>query len=341
MGAQDSKIADSNPPLTMGMEPHVLENLFSTLDKNDSKKLDFVEFCAVWTLAKLEPNNRSTKVAVFENHDVNRDGVISTAELKAFLKNLANGGADDDGKDMTKHQWGYEKHNGPDTWCQHYKCANGSCQSPINVQLNTVKDKNKEKVTCHYKDCDAICLNNSHTVVWSVENAGYIKIQGKQFKLAQFHYHCPSEHYVDGKQFPLCLHFVHVAEDGTLAVLGRTYEIGRLSDSFLDAALDTKPLKPNESCDIKNVPFSLLDVGGEYVTYDGSLTTPPCSEGVLWHVKSKPDTITRAQENWFRSCLSFDNARPLQQLNVRELVRVDVEVRDLAGGADTDDAHKH
>jgi len=329
MGVANSKNADLDMEnLSIQMKQELMNDLFRTLDENESKKLDFNEFCAVWTMIGLKPNNRKTKVTVFENYDVNKDGAIDTKEFKTFLDSLVNEGKEDCVDDI--HEWGYEKHNGPDTWCHHYDAAQGVCQSPIDVKLNTVQNKKKPMVTCHYKNCDAICLNNSHTVVWSVENAGFIAIEGKKFKLAQFHYHCPSEHWVNGKPYPLCLHFVHVADDGTLAVLGRTYEYSRKSDSFIDAAISCKPLKSHESCDIRNVPFSRLDVNGEYVTYDGSLTTPPCSEGVLWHVKSKAGTITYAQENWFRSCLSFDNARPLQNLNGRELVSVDVLTSDKA-----------
>lgn len=334
MGAQNTKIADSDDnreELSIKMKSEIMDQLFASLEENKTKKLDFPEFCAVWTLCGLEPNNRRTKVLVFEKHDVNKDGAIDTAEFKQFLDSLYAIGDEKVVDDVA--EWGYEKHNGPETWCVHHPIAgNGVCQSPIDLDLCTVIDKKRPTVTCHYKNCDAVCLNNSHTVVWSVENAGYITIEGKNFKLAQFHYHCPSEHYVNGKQYPLCLHFVHVADDGTLAVLGRIYDVGRESNQFLDCAASCKPLKAYESSDIMNVPFELLDVDGEYTYYDGSLTTPPCSEGVLWHVKNQIDIISNAQENWFRSCLSFDNARPLQNLNGRELDKVMITT-ELAGGA--------
>jgi len=236
--------------------------------------------------------------------------------------------AENDHKHDSDYSWGYDSHNGPETWCAHYEAANGKIQSPIDVNLLNVKDvKGLSHVTHHYKNCKAVCVNNSHTVCWTVENGGHILIGEKQFDLVQFHYHCPSEHYINGEQFPLCLHFVHVSQDGTLAVLGRVFKFGSSSNNFIDAITQSKPLKPHDNFKVDEIPFQHLNATGDYVHYPGSLTTPPCSEGVLWHVKDTLDEITHAQENWFRSCLSFDNARPLQDLNERELVRVRIGSR--------------
>jgi len=431
MGGGASKVQDSAPlQMSNKMSMEKITKLFNTLDDNDSKKLDYNEFAAMWTIVGLKPDDKPTKIRVFERYDVNNDGVIDLKEFKDFIESLdikAGAGAlgseiskkpdpvihkvkefngkwindqgqkfeiDDgvityvkDGKiikevityDFKKKrfsitggkwtmpivskptwkdkddnkvtwtrveedviggglmsleqevevdagfQWGYEKHNGPITWCAHFKDAKGKEQSPIDIKnIEDIKMADDYKVTHHYKNCKAVCLNNSHTVVWSVENAGHIMIGKKQFNLAQFHYHCPSEHYINGKQYPLCLHFVHVAEDGTLAVLGRVYDFGKTGDKFLENVCDNKVIKANDSYTVDSVNFESLNVSGNYVIYPGSLTTPPCSEGVKWHVKDKVDTISHAQHSWFRSCLKFDNARPLQKMNDRTLLKTHI-----------------
>jgi len=324
MGKQTSKIVDgSSPVVSSELKPEKVKALFHTLDENKSKKLDFNEFCALWTVCEMKPNKHKTKVQVFERFDVNKDGAIDMAEFQDFV----------DGINYEKgvnqipevYEWEYGSHNGPDTWCAHFEAANGLAQSPIDVQVkNAQKENDRPPVTVHYKNCKAVCLNNSHTVCWSVEDAGHIMIGQKKYKLAQFHYHCPSEHYLNGEQYPLCLHFVHVAEDGELAVLGYVFQTGTKSNSFLDCVCEMKPLKAHENCDVASVPFELLNVEGDYIHYSGSLTTPPCSEGVVWHVQTEVQPFTHAQENWFRSCICHDNARPMQKMNDRVMCCVPV-----------------
>jgi len=301
-----------------------IDKLFDILDENQSKALDFKEFTALWRVIGLVPDTKATRSYIFEKYDVDKSGTIDMSEFHSFISGL-NKGAGNFEIEKDDYHWGYEKHNGPDTWCHHFDAARGVCQSPIDVDMSTVKrGSDMPKITVHYKNCESICLNNSHTVVWSVEAGGHIMIGDKKFKLAQFHYHCPSEHYINGKQYPLCLHFVHLADDGTIAVLGRVFKIGKKSNKFIDAITNNKPLKANQNCKIDEIPFEAMAPAGEYVHYSGSLTTPPCSEGVLWHVKDAVDEISHAQVSWFRSCLATDNARPLQKLNDRQLVKVSI-----------------
>jgi len=314
----------------LNMEPNAAYGIHSWLIIMNCVTL-FIVFYGVWYFFNFcEP--RSMKPAGYDVLPDAEEPKVLIHQMQSALNVVreikASSSAERDCKHDSEYSWGYDSHNGPDTWCAHYEAANGKIQSPIDVNLLNVKDvKGLPHVTHHYKNCKAVCVNNSHTVCWTVEDGGHILIDEKRFDLVQFHYHCPSEHYINGEQFPLCLHFVHVSEDGTLAVLGRVFKFGATSNNFIDAITQSKPLKAHEKFKVDEIPFQHLNATGDYVHYPGSLTTPPCSEGVLWHVKETLDEISHAQENWFRSCLSFDNARPLQDLNDRDLVRVRIGSR--------------
>jgi carbonic anhydrase len=313
--AEDNEEAIANMTITNEMPKEEIVQLFGILDKNQSNKLDYNEFSSLWNLVGLKPNSKEVKARVFRDYDKNNDGAVDMQEFMGFIEALENKEAVD-----VDFHWGYTKKNGPAVWKKHFPDACGKEQSPIDIKLKSVKENAKApQITVHYKDCKAVCLNNGHTVQWGVEDAGYIMIGDKRFNLAQFHYHCPSEHKLNGKVYPICFHFVHQAEDGTLAVFGHLFEYGVYSHPFLDAITSNAPVQPHDSVDLESIPFEKLKIAGDYVHYDGSLTTPPCSEKVLWYVNKDIMQISRPQEAWFRSCVKHDTARPCQKLNGRLL----------------------
>jgi len=331
--AQDDEEQIANLTITNEMPKEEIVQLFGILDKNKSNKLDYNEFSSLWNLVGLKPNTKAAKARVFEQYDKNNDGAVDMQEFMGFIEALDGDNKED--VDVDFH-WGYTKKNGPKVWLKHFPDACGKEQSPIDIKLKSVKDNpDAPEITVHYQNCKAVCLNNGHTVQWGVEDAGYIMIGEKRFNLAQFHYHCPSEHKLNGKAYPICFHFVHQAEDGTLAVLGHLFEFGVYSHPFLDVITSNAPLQAHESADVECVPFEKLKIGGDYVHYDGSLTTPPCSEGVLWYVNKDIMQISRPQEAWFRSCVKTDNARPCQALNGRLLTQQTICMpAESGGGAD-------
>lgn len=304
-----------------------VEKMFDLLDDNQNKRLSFQEFSAMWTVLGLSPDTPEIKSKTFNAADSNNDGGISFKEFQEFVMQCKSSFPEGDdgnrggaGADAHFH-WGYEKHNGPDTWKEHFSAACGCRQSPIDIAMNIVKKNPKEaKISVHYKDSVVNILNNGHTVQWTVEDGGFIIIDGKKFNLAQFHFHHPSEHMINGKNYPICFHFVHVSEGGELAVLGLVFERDIFGEKFLDCITSLEPPPAHTTGKLPSVPLSSLTLlKSQYVHYHGSLTTPPCSEGVLWYVNKTPAKISFAQLAWFKLCIGFENARPIQDLNDREL----------------------
>ena len=144
-------------------------------------------------------------------------------------------------------------------------------------------------------------------------------IAGKRYTLRQFHFHHPSEHTISGDHFPMELHFVHATDAGEVAVLAVLLAAGPANAAF-GKIVEMMPRQPGRARHGTQIdPAALLPETRHFFRYVGSLTTPPCSEPVLWTVFSKPVTISEAQLGAFAG-LFPSNARPLQPLNARHLL---------------------
>jgi len=199
-------------------------------------------------------------------------------------------------------------------------CGVGKHQSPVDLAAQTQKQKlNKLKIK--YDDDFPVFYNSGHgiQVNTSLEYEGKIKIGKESYPLIQFHFHEPSEHVINGETFPAELHFVHVRDDGKLAVLGVLIEVGEENETF-QTVLDNMPHEEserNEGTGIQINPSSLLPRNRkDKYALAGSLTTPPCSEGVEWFVLAEPVSISNGQLEQLVSFYS-DNARHPQELNGR------------------------
>ena len=161
--------------------------------------------------------------------------------------------------------------------------------------------------------------NNGHTLQATPQGkAQTIVINGKTYTFKQFHFHTPSEHTFKGKHFPMEAHFVHQAEDGTLAVIGSVFKPGKNNPAL--SALTAKKLKAGESVTLKNLNIqALLPKDSKSFQLKGSLTTPPCSENVTWVVLKTPVQADAAQFKAMRDIIGGENNRPVQPLNDREV----------------------
>lgn len=161
--------------------------------------------------------------------------------------------------------------------------------------------------------------NNGHTIQANVkEGKATFKIGEKSYQLAQFHFHLPSEHELDGKAYEMELHFVHKSEAGELAVLSVLLKSGAENKEFAEFWSSIPKERTKEDVAIESTVdlATLLPADKAYFRYAGSLTTPPCSQNVTWTVLKNPTDVSQAQIDLFKSIFAM-NARPVQELKSR------------------------
>ncbi len=219
--------------------------------------------------------------------------------------------------------WSYSGPAGPQTWGglkpEFSLCANGQRQSPIDIQGGLPVDL--EPVQFQYKASRFAVIDNGHTVQANLAVGNHIEVGGKRFDLKQFHFHRPSEERIDGRQFDMSLHLVHQDEQGRLAVVALLLDRGA-PHGAVQKVWNNLPLEKNQEQPARVLLElnELLPSSSSYYTYMGSLTTPPCSEGVQWIVMRQPVSVSAEQIDLF-SRLYPMNARPLQQLAGRRILQ--------------------
>lgn len=215
--------------------------------------------------------------------------------------------------------WDYEGEGGPNNWAKldpkNKACAVGQRQSPIDIRDGIKVDL--EPIKFNYRPSTFRIVDNGHTVQVAVGDSA-ITLLGKTYELVQFHFHRPSEEKINGQRFDMVAHLVHKSDDGQLAVVAVLLERGT-ENPFIQTLWNNLPLEKNVDVappDIIIDPATLLPAARNYYTYMGSLTTPPCSEGVLWLVMKQPVQVSHEQINIF-SRLYKNNARPIQPVGGR------------------------
>lgn len=219
--------------------------------------------------------------------------------------------------------WGYEGEHGPEHWGEmkheYGACSKGTSQSPIDITGAT--GGKLSKISFDYKPTKLNILNNGHTVQVNYDKGSSIKVGGKTYRLLQFHFHTPSEHMVDGRSFGMEMHLVHKSNKGELAVVGVLLDKGSENLAF-KTIWDNLPEKANQKKSV-NASVNVADLlpgNKAYYAYSGSLTTPPCSEGVKWHVLKTPVEMSEEQLGAIQAIM-HDNNRPVQPLHSRKVVR--------------------
>ena len=219
--------------------------------------------------------------------------------------------------------WTYEGEEGPEHWGEinpdYAVCGTGKSQSPIDVESAT--GDNLANISFHYQPSEVNILNNGHTVQVNYDSGSYIELDGARYDVAQFHYHAPSEHAVDGNLFAAELHIVHKNADGGLSVVGILLDEGAQNDAF-QPFIENLPAEESEVADagVKINAADLLPAVQTTYRYSGSLTTPPCSEGVNWLLMTTPVELSAEQISALESLFDHGNNRPVQPLNDRPLV---------------------
>ena len=221
--------------------------------------------------------------------------------------------------------WEYEGEHGPEQWGQmkpeFNACAIGKRQSPIHIQSTDTAPGPAEPIEFHYSGSGGSVVNNGHTIQVDPMGHNWIKVRGTAYKLVQFHFHHPAEEKINYKGFAMVAHLVHKNEAGQLAVVAVLMDVGA-NNPFVQKVWTRMPL---DSQDRVGLPDELLDLNEllpqdqRYYQFMGSLTTPPCTEGVLWMVLKQPVTLGADQLRLFTKLFPM-NARPVQAVNGR-LVR--------------------
>lgn len=216
--------------------------------------------------------------------------------------------------------WSYSGPNGPDYWgridAAYAACSTGQQESPIDLTGAIAADLGE--LDLQWRALPARVFDTGHAIQVEATPGSNLTMGGRGYQLLQFHVHQPSEHLLNGHRYPLEIHFVHTAPDGTLAVVGVFAESGA-ANPVLQAVLESNPAAPGAVRPTLDLT-ALLPQSRAFFRYEGSLTTPPCSETVDWVVLAEPITASASQIEAF-ALIHPGNTRPLQPLNRRFLLR--------------------
>lgn len=219
--------------------------------------------------------------------------------------------------------WSYSGDTGPNNWGQlspaFSLCGNGQLQSPINI---TGSMQNATyPLNIHYHSAPLVIINTGHDIQVNFSKNENISFNGIVYHLTQFHFHTPSENELQGKAFPAEIHFVQQTSSGNLAVIAVFVQTGP-ANSTLQEILDHLPTQTGVATSVSGIsvnPFNFLPAQQNYYYFLGSLTTPPCTQGVDWFVMENPISASPAQINALTKAVRGHNARPIQPLNGRDI----------------------
>lgn len=222
-----------------------------------------------------------------------------------------------------KH-WSYEGDTGPSKWAEldpaNAQCGIGQQQSPINI--STTYSQQLDALKFNYQSSAIKVTHNGHSIQHDYESGSYLNIGDLKYQLVQFHFHTPSEESIAGRRAPMDIHFVHRNEAGELAVVALQIEVGGQDNPIIQQVWHDLPTTSGDTRSFAIQQYNaadLLPANLAYWTFMGSLTTPPCSEGVRWVVLKEPTLLSPQQIEQFRKLFKM-NARPLQPLNQRAVL---------------------
>jgi len=261
-----------------------------------------------------------SKMSAADEHAAHAPAAAATPP-RPVARRAAAAAAAEPGHAAVAHaaHWDYAGSGGPETWGQmkpeFAKCSSGTRQSPIDIR-DGIK-VNLDAVLFDYKASAFRVIDNGHTVQVNVGAGNSIEVMGRRYDLVQFHFHRPSEERIDGRQFDMVVHLVHKDIDGRLAVVAVLLDRGS-AQPIVQNVWNNLPLEKGDEVSARGTLNlnELLPTERSYFTYMGSLTTPPCSEGVLWMVMKQPVPISAEQIGVFARLYPM-NARPIQSVSGR------------------------
>jgi carbonic anhydrase len=227
-------------------------------------------------------------------------------------------------KKHKKVHWKYKGSRGPEHWGDlspdFISCKVGRNQSPIDINKTIVTPPKPLKTFQRFPALDI--LHNGHTVQANFKTGNIMVVDKVMYQMKQVHFHAPSENMIMGQSFPLEAHFVHVDPKGNLAVLAVMFEEGAENKALAKLWKQMPERKTRKSKQLKSkvLASQLIPRKKNYYRFSGSLTTPPCSEGVIWIVMKSTMTASKSQIDAFKKVMRHDNNRPVQPLNGRIVI---------------------
>lgn len=220
--------------------------------------------------------------------------------------------------------WGYNGSTGPKHWEKlneaYALCGSGKNQSPVN--LSDFAEAELGALGLSYTHPAKTFLNNGHTVQANFGPGDTLDIDGRTYELKQFHFHTPSENHIDGQSFPLEAHLVHADKSGNLAVVAVMFKEGERNETLAKLWAQMPREEGTENPLKETVTAAeILPADRNYYRFNGSLTTPPCTEGVKWFVMKTPVTISSEQVSAISETFGHPNNRPVQPLNARKVLK--------------------
>jgi carbonic anhydrase len=223
----------------------------------------------------------------------------------------------------TANHWAYTGAEDPKHWGgldpKYAQCAKGHAQSPIDIENAQLADL--PPLGFNYAETPLTIVDNGHSIQITVAPGSTLVVGDKTFELKQFHFHHPAEEHVKGKAFPLVAHLVHQDADGHLVVVAVLFEQGE-ANAVINTLWGNIPSEKNKVRELPAVLINaqaMLPADRGYFTFAGSLTTPPCSEGVTWYVLKQHRTVSAGQIATFAKLYPAD-ARPIQPRNGRTIL---------------------
>ena len=246
---------------------------------------------------------------------------ITFAAITAIVPPFSIAAEADDERRKPAH-WSYRGTQGVAHWSKldrdYEACGTGHRQSPIDIRQATPAPL--PTLEFGYASVSPAIVNDGHTIQVKVPAGQFLKVGDKRYELLQFHFHTPSEERVKGKASAMVAHLVHRDVEGHLGVVAVLLEPGSRGSAF-DTVLENLPRKAGQTLTVADLSLdlqSLLPKDRAYYDFEGSLTTPPCSEGVHWMVLREPVKVKPQSIQAFRSLYAF-NARNVQPLQGREV----------------------
>ena len=218
--------------------------------------------------------------------------------------------------------WSYDGETGPEHWGElspdFLMCSEGWNQSPIDLVYDIHADL--PELQFEYYSSKINEINNGHSIQQNIKPGSFLRVPERNLvtELKQFHFHSPSEHTINGKTFAMEIHFVHADKNGKLTVVGILVDEGD-EHPVLNQLWAFMPENPGDTVQepIGIEETDLLPPTREYFAYNGSLTTPPCTEGVKWLVLKTPIQASAEQIATFKSKVGPATNRPVQPINAR------------------------